>query len=256
MRPVIVLALAIALWTPISRGSGLEVQSWKYDPEAKVLWLKLVNVSGKDITAYNFSVTLKFADGSTDALADGSPSWGHGIDLLASLIFAEMAKGTSDEKLAQQIAPGFTAGTSRSEFVPLPLAKDVVDVKTVFDIVIYADGTAEAQDEQHFKALMARRKGGLLAMQKINEVIRQTLADPTITDPSKAAKVELTRLILTEAEKHYDPEEPECYQPMLLRNAIPALQNMTDRKSLERFVEDNDKRIAFTLPHTQITKVP
>jgi len=59
MRHTIVLALALALWIPTSRGSGLEVQSWKYDPEAKVLWLKLVNISGKDITAYNLSVTHK-----------------------------------------------------------------------------------------------------------------------------------------------------------------------------------------------------
>jgi hypothetical protein len=42
--------------------TGLVVQSWKYNPEAKDLTLTVVNLSGKDIIAYNISIS----DGSTD----------------------------------------------------------------------------------------------------------------------------------------------------------------------------------------------
>jgi hypothetical protein len=46
--------------------TGAVVQSWKYDQETKVLSLKIVNTSSKDVTSYNISITLKYADGSTD----------------------------------------------------------------------------------------------------------------------------------------------------------------------------------------------
>jgi len=43
------------------------VEKWKYDPETKILSLKLVNTSGKIVTAYGLSVIHKYADGTTDA---------------------------------------------------------------------------------------------------------------------------------------------------------------------------------------------
>jgi hypothetical protein len=36
---------------------------WHYDAEQQLLTLHLVNNSGKDITAYNISITRKYADG-------------------------------------------------------------------------------------------------------------------------------------------------------------------------------------------------
>jgi hypothetical protein len=57
----IVFALALLL-TPQRQETGLVVQSWKYNPETKDLTLTLVNLSGKDIIAYNISIS----DGSTD----------------------------------------------------------------------------------------------------------------------------------------------------------------------------------------------
>jgi hypothetical protein len=65
-----------ALSTTINASTGAVVQSWKYDPETKVLSLKIVNPSDKDITAYNVAIILKYADGTTHALPDGSPPFG------------------------------------------------------------------------------------------------------------------------------------------------------------------------------------
>jgi hypothetical protein len=255
MKHAIALAFLVTSWIlPARAFTGAVVESWRHDAESKVLTLKIANVSGKDITAYYMGVTLKFADGTTDALADGEPSWGRGIDLLGALVYAEMTKDLPDEKKPRQkFDAGFATGTTRYDLVPVPHAKDIVDVKAVFDTVIYADGTADVGDEQHFKGMMAQRKGGLLAMQKVDEVVKQALSDPTVTDPTTMAKVELTRRVLGEAEKRYDPDDPARYQGMLLRNAVTAMEEMKDRRSLERYVEDIEKRIALTAPHCNIS---
>jgi hypothetical protein len=131
---------------------------------------------------------------------------------------------------------------------------------------IYTDGTAEVQNERPFKQIMAMRKGALLAMQKVNEAIKQALADPMVTSPITAAKIELTRLALAEVGKgkQWTPDDPEADQEMHLRNAIAELDRMQQRSKqtnisegdyLKKYIEDADKRIALILPHTQITKM-
>ena len=132
--------------------------------------------------------------------------------------------------------------------------KEVVDVNAIVNVVIYSDCTAEVQagGERAFKQLMAVRKGPVLAMQKINEIVKKALADPMVTDPSTTARTEMRQLVLEGADKHYTPEDPEDYQEMILRSAISDIERMTERTSLEKFVESNDKRIELTLPHTQV----
>src|ERR1700751_4054054 len=81
----IVFALALLL-TSQRQETRLVVQSWKYNPETKDLTLTLVNLSGKDIIAYNISIS----DGSTDYFGRPSPPGEYMEDSLASLISQQM----------------------------------------------------------------------------------------------------------------------------------------------------------------------
>ena len=261
MRKAIVFGASVALLAPIlcaqRQETGLAIQSWKYDHETHgqfgdairgVLVLELANLSGKDITAYNISITLTSADGSTD-YTDGRPNTPgeHTEEMLGPLIYEELyGKGWNSEYTKEHGI--IAAGTSRS--LMLPQAKDICDVKAVVDMVIYADSTAEVLNDRAFTQIASMRKESLTAMRKVSKVIKQVFADPTITDATAVAVKELTRE-LTEAGK-------EGNQEMGLRSAVADLERpskqmgVTERDHLKEYVEDLDKRIALILPHTQI----
>jgi len=87
------------------------------------------------------------------------------------------------------------------------------------------------------------------------------MVDSGVEDPTRAVVEELTRLDLVNAGKPQDPENPN--QDMELRNASSNLRNaehvsnamkLTEREYLQKLIEDNNTRIALTLPHTQINK--
>lgn len=232
--------------------TGAVVESWKYDAETKAVSLKMVNRSTKDITAYNVAIIMTYADGSTDALPNGVASHERGEENLGSIIYAEMEKGPVNEEFSRRFAPGAV------RYDILPQTKDVADVKAVFDMVIYSDCTAEVLNERAFTQAIAMRKGNVLAMKKVSEVIKQVLDDPTLTNPSVAAKTELTRLALASVGKQHTPEDPDGQLQIQLQNALSALNNtpkQSERDYLTKYVEDNDKRIALMEPHTQITKI-
>jgi hypothetical protein len=73
-----------------------------------------------------------------------------------------------------------------------------------------AGNTAEVKNERAFKQIIAIREGELMAMQKVSEVIKQVLADPTVESPINATKTELTRLILAGAGKRTFPRNQKA----------------------------------------------
>ncbi|HKW63211.1 MAG TPA: hypothetical protein VJN89_11745 [Candidatus Acidoferrum sp.] len=248
-KAIAIFALTFGLSTALRASTGAEVQSWKYNPETKMISLKLVNTSGKDITSYNMAIILTYADGTTDALPGGVAPSERMENALGPVIRAQM---NSDPAL-QQYAHGFAAGSTRYD--SFPSMKDVADVQAVFNVVIYSDCTAEVLPggERAFKQLMAIRKGPLLAMQKVSEVVKRALADPTVTNPNEAARTELRQLVLAGADKHHTPEDIEDYEEMTLRQAVSDLDRMATRTSLQKYVEDTDRQIELLLPHTQIS---
>ena len=57
----------------------------------------------------------------------------------------------------------------------MPQIKDVVDVNDIMNVVIYSDCTAEVQagGERAFNRVVAVRKGPVVVMQKINEIVKR-----------------------------------------------------------------------------------
>jgi hypothetical protein len=151
--------LAVALLAPILRAqrqeTGLIIQSWKYDPETKGLALKLVNLSGKDIIAYNISDS----DGSRDYYGRPNPPGEHLEDALGSLVIAQMSGKEPDKDKPNGI---FASGATRTLILG---AKDV-SVKAVVDLVVYADATAEVLNEHAFSQVVAIRTGQLISHAK------------------------------------------------------------------------------------------
>lgn len=256
MRKAIVFGVFVALLAPTLHAqrqeTGLVIQSWKFNPETKELALNLVNLSGKDITAYNISDS----DGSTDLLGRPNSLGEHLEDGLGKLIIEQM----TGEKPPKDYPGGvFASGTTRT----LILAAKDSSLKAVVDLVVYADGTAEVLNEHAFSLIVAIRKGSLMAMQKVSKVIHQVLADPMITSPGAAAVEEVKRE-LAEAEKHKNPEVAEGNEKIELQNEVANLERLrrhdflrsaTVRDQLQQYVEDMDKRIALIAPHCEIQKL-
>src|SRR5229473_8339955 len=235
---------------------GVVIESWHHDPVQKTVTLHLVNRSNKDATAFNISIAERYADGSTD-YADGRPNDIHDHqrieDMLAAMVNIQMGV----------VRPGggngtFAAGTTH-DYV-MHEGKDIADIEAVVDVVAYADGTADVQNnDRAFRNLMAERKGGLLAMEKVNDVIKRVLADPMVSDPVSAALNEL--LPYTESldanTKNGSPEVAENNVARNLRGDIRNLQYMQrdkiTRESLARYVEYQEKQIALLKPHANLS---
>ncbi len=207
---------------------GAVVQSWHYDPTTKQVTVRLVNTSSKDITAFNLSVTEKYADGT----ADSSERMTDYLPLMASV---------AAQSGLQQYGNGtFPAGTSRD--VTFPETKDPVDVSVTVDVVAYADHTADATNQRAFSNLVSNRKDMVLATQQANKVIKNALATP---NPKDAAVKELKRLADVAKAQGGGLFE------MTLRGHIQSAQQAPDLAAL---IKEGETRIAIYAPHTQLVK--
>jgi hypothetical protein len=237
---------------------GIAIERWHYDPAQKAVILHLVNQSHKDVTAFNISIAEKYADGSTDH-TDGSLSDIHDHqmmeDMLGLIINIQMGV------LHQGGNGTFAAGTNR-DYVD-GVGKDVSDIDAIVDVVAYADGSADVlNNERAFRNLMAERRGRLLAMEKVNDVIERVLGDAMVSDPVSATLNEL--LPFTESldakTKNASPEVAENNVARNLQGDIQNLQRMqqekmsgtAQRESLAEYVDYQEKRIALMKPHCEL----
>ena len=258
---------------------GVVIEGWHYDPVQKTVTLHLVNHSHKTVTAFNISMAEKYADGSTNPwYAEGIP---HNLQDSQKMedelnLFIQSQEGRSSGHgvivmrggpVANGQIPGppssvFGAGTTRDYMIPVQ--KDVADIEAVVDVVAYADGTADVQNDRAFKNLVAERKGPLLAMQKVVEVIKGVLADPMVSSPI-AEVLRALKPIADAAQTNRPPEDPAFFEAMHLRNEVKILETtqhsqmlstmkMTEREWLTHIVEEQEKQIAVLAPHADLVR--
>jgi hypothetical protein len=255
---------------------GVVIESWHYDPQQKTLTLHLVNHSNKVVTAFNISWAVKYTDGSTNPWhAEGIP---HNLQDSQTMedelnLFITSERRGTGVIVAGPIVNGqiprppsvFAAGTTR-DYV-MPEQKDVADIEAVVDMVAYADGTADVQNDRAFKNLLAARKGPLLAMQKMTEVIKGVLADPMVSSPIAEVLRALRPLADAAQTKNQNrpPEDPEFFEARILRDEVKIFEmtqhsqvlsarNMTERQWLTGMVEQQEKRIALLAPHANLIR--
>jgi hypothetical protein len=214
---------------------GAVIQTSHYDPRTKTVAMRILNTSQKEITAYNISLTLTYADG-TSGYSELGPDF---MNLVVNGLSGRFMAGTSHDEVSHE-------------------TKDVTNIKAVLDVVIYADQTAEVHNDRAFGQFLAMRQGQVLAQQKINEIVNQALADP-VKDPADAAATELKRLADVLNGRHdMSPGNPEAWVKGDLYRAHEEIRNKpggkADREYLKQMVQRGENEIAATKPHTQVVK--
>jgi hypothetical protein len=163
--------------------------------------------------------------------------------------------------LPQMVSVTENGGTGTGAFIPgatldeaVPGPESEAEFRKEVGVVAYADGTAEATEPDSLQTLQDDRKGRLLAAQKVNEVITQSLADQTIKDHRAAIQAELIRLTIVYRNQRSDhvalAEGAEL--DMINQGDLPQLK---DDAALTDYLERSKQRVALMAPHTTLKAV-
>ena len=107
---------------------GIRV-SWYSGLDKKMVMMRVENVSGKNINAYNISIGLKYADGSKDYDDEH--------------FYSEHMEAFSVVPVNGIEPQNFAAGAASPDQPIYRGDKEVAEVVAVPDMIVYADGTAE-----------------------------------------------------------------------------------------------------------------
>lgn len=240
------------------------VITWDYQSETKSLLVHATNNSGKDIVAYCISVRHKLPDGTLDKQSFS----GLIMDSLSMLVSAQVAKDpvTAERRLRESSAGPLAAGTTRD--IRMENVSNS-DVEVAADVVFYGDGSFDNQNENQFKRMLARRQGELLAINKANPIMRDSLADPANEHPTEAAIPELAKVaaeaMTHEADGQYDPARTELdslraaiFNMRLIARTVrerigsPSQVGKTERERMTEYVEDQEKKAELMTPHCHL----
>jgi hypothetical protein len=227
---------------PVARSAsvGAVVQSSDYDAAKGVTTIHIVNTSSKEISDLDLSIQVTFPDG-TVSTAGGSF---FGLDFLEGII---QGKGG--------LAPGatvdqeFTGQTGR--------------VQATVDLVAYADGTADVLNEQALKDLVANRKARVRALQKVNELLNDALANPKEQHPSATVAAQLKSLVEA-IKRQKSGEGGAAFYASELQAATQNIANVLgsprltepefEGNRLRGLIKTHEDRISLMLPHTELVK--
>lgn len=178
------IALAVPLWA--SPPIGAVVQTWHYDGTNNTVTLHIINTSGKDITAYSIKIREIYGSHVNEHE--------YSTDTLALILNIQDLAGTVDgERLHQQFGNGtFQAGTSRDEI--MHVQPGLTDYEAVLDTVIYADNTAETNNQEALDRAISMRKAYASTIQITNEIIKRALSNAQDAAPHETAAKEIEQL--------------------------------------------------------------
>lgn len=245
--PLLLLVLAVFLSTMHAQNSsnmGVVVQSTDDNPGASVATVHLLNISNKEVTAFNLSVQQTLPDGKTF-----KPS-AHTEDMLGAYLLKGKAfspNSTFDVQMGKILVQ-----------IPKP-----VDEKLVVDVVVYADGTAQVQNQDRFKDIMDQRTAHFRTLEKVDEAIEKVLADPAAEHPT-ASVVARLKAVLEDDQKKADTDNKAIIQgngspgevqlESQIRN-FTRLVNRNQEAPLAEMLEHNKTELAKLAPHVHITEI-
>lgn len=248
----IVPVLALRASPPL----GAVVQSWHFDLQTRMLTVVVANTTGKDITAYNMSITETFPDHSTHAHE-------HLVDMLSAVMLVQQVKGTPDEDLIKKrIGNGTLAAYSTRDELFGPSGTVVTDFQATIDVVAYADGTAEATNEPALGRLREHRNAEIRSYQKAKQVINEVLADPTIQNPAEEAAARLQKFLTAwSAQPHYSVDVERGIIEAVIRDLNGAPRIIAGRhlsgepEFLQQFLDEKGQYMALVSKHAQLKEV-
>jgi hypothetical protein len=218
---------------------GAVVQSTDYDAAKGVTTVHILNSSHKEISALSLSLRVTFPDGTVSA--PGSSEFE--LDFLEGII---QGKG------------GFAPGAVHNQEFP----GQAGPVQATVDMVAYSDGTADVTNDLAFRRLIANRKARVRALQKVDELLNNALADPAERHPSTKVAEEL-KAILAATDQQQTTEEGGADYGVELKGAIQDLNNKPqsplgrsdlEDRMLQALIKTHGDRIAVTMRHTELVK--
>jgi len=233
--------------------TGATIQSWNYDAATNTVTIRVLNLSQKDITALNISISETFADGSVN---------NHEVlvDMFDTLALVRRTKGTPDEdRIRRAVGDGMlSANQSRDQVFHYPPGKVVTNFEGTIDMVAYADNTADAANAAALARVKEHRNAVLRSHQKANDVLRGVLADPTIANPSDEAAARLERVLPVRHAQSDDQLDLDLgtIEGILrdLKNAprVAATQHLSEIEFLQRYAAQKDQHILLLAGHSQL----
>jgi hypothetical protein len=216
---------------------GVVIQNTEDNADKSSSILHLVNVSDKEVTAFNISVNQTLPDGKSFTSAANT------YDLLGEYLADGKAFSPNDT---------YDAHVGRADGTTL-----------VVDVVIYADGTAQVQNQGRFKGMVDNRKVHFDALEKVDEAIEKVLATSAPEHPTASVVAQL-KAVLDDEEKKADidskgrvqgnasPSESELENQ--IRN-LTRYVNRNEEAPLDKILQHNKAEIAKLAPHVQITEI-
>jgi hypothetical protein len=231
--------------------TGAVVQTWHCDPQTNLVTATVVNVSHKDITAFNISINETYADGHANS---------HELleEYAGLMVFVQEAKGTPDEAdIRKQFGDGlFHPGESRNEIIGVQ--PGLQNFEAVVDVVAYTDQTADATNNDGLQRLLEERKASVASTQMANEIIQAALADPNDADPAATAAKEIQdRITVYKAQQHTTVD----FEPGVAKGVVDDLRAISSRpltdkrNALTQYLTKSEKRLATFSPHAELTKI-
>jgi len=235
----VMLLLALSSWAQKQPTIGAIVASAQYDKETGITTAHVVNISKKEITAFDLSFVVELPDGST---TPPNSSFA-GMDFIDPFLRGEhgILPGASyDYEFHGQKGP----------------------VEATVDVVVYADGTADVENNVPFQNFMNQRRGEALAMQKTNEVINKALANSKDPHPSATALAELQALLKSvdttdvalPVRRGYSLELKNEIQDLSHCAKSFSIRNNEEEDRLGRLVHKNSDFAPMLIRHSELVK--
>ncbi|SRR6266571_4951563 len=256
IQPVLVLILITAFAAvPQAQSSppqiGAVVQTWHYDAAKSAVILRIVNISGKDITGWTTKIKETYDNGQTNEHE-------YSTDNLQLMFTVQQYAGTADGENLRQFGNGtFQAGTSRDEAIPV--AHPVKDCEAAITVVLYADKTGETTDQGAFDRMVSARKVAASTMQKLSAIVRDAVLHSDT--PHKTAAEQIRQMETQwKSQRHTSYDLDTGVLEGALRNLedaprISANQNVTITTYLNNYLAENDRRASALADHSKLGSV-
>jgi hypothetical protein len=245
--PLSVFVLALFLPTIHAQSHtpniGVVIQSTEASFD-KTTTVHLLNISGKEVTAFNLSVRQTLPDGKTF-----TPS-AHTEDMLGEYLVNGKAFSPSSTRDVQISEP----------YVQIPKP---IDTTLVVDVVIYGDATAQVQNQDRFKDIMDQRTAGFRTLEKVDDAIEKVLADPGREHPTASVVAQL-KAVLDDDQRKADKANKtiirgngspgEAQLESEIRN-FTRFVNRNQEAPLDEMLQHNKSELAKLAPHVHVTEI-
>jgi hypothetical protein len=247
---VFVIALALGASTSLHASPliGAVVQTWHYDPATNMVTLKIVNISHKDITAFNIAIKETYADGRVEE---------HEMleELIGKILRAKELQGDTSRG-AESFRSiygdgGFHPGEVREE--RLPVQSGLTDYQAVVDVVTYMDGTADATNNDALGRIIDERQATVASQKMATEIIQAALADPNDPDPSMtAAKKIQDRATVWKAQQHTKLDLDTVLLESIANELKTASRSVNKRDVLKQIVDREEAETSMLSVHAVV----